>query len=310
MKKLCVIGSFNVDIFTTLDRFPMVGESVRTHSFDIFVGGGKGANQAVALGKLGADVRMVGKLGDRFYGPEYMKVLETNHVKCDTVIIEKDCYPGIAIVAVDGNSDNILFVYPGANDRVDIPFIESKWDVISACDIFLFQLEISLEPNLHVLKKLKALNKLIILDPAPAMKIPQEEVFSCADYITPNETELQAFSGIPVNDEEDIRKAAGILLDRGARTVIAKAGKNGAYIVTRDEFTHIPPFRVKALDPTAAGDCFNAGFAYSLAEGKDIYESARFANAVAALSTTAVGAQNAMPVLDQVIEFMKQSDKK
>ncbi len=304
MNKICVIGSFNIDVVTSVDRFPTVGETVPSHTFDIFVGGGKGGNQAVALGKLGADVRMVGKLGDKFYGPDYLAVLEENHVNCDSVVIEKDAFPGTAIVAVDKNSDNILFAFPGTNGMVDTAFIKQQWDSIRICDYFLFQLEIPLETNLYAMQELRKLKKTIVFDPAPARELP-EEIYRYVDFITPNETELMTLSGMPVDSTDDFRAAGESLIKKGVRTIIAKAGKRGAYIITDQEFTHVPGYKVKAIDPTAAGDSFNAGFTFALAEGRSIYESVRFANAVGALSTTALGAQSAMPTFTQVSEFIK-----
>lgn len=305
MKKICVIGSFNIDIVTSVDRFPVVGETISSKSFDIFIGGGKGANQAVALGKLGADVMIAGKLGDKFYGPEYMEMIKKNNVNCDAVILEKDQFPGIAIIAVDGNSDNIIFAYPGANALVDIEYINQKWEMISSCDCFLFQFEIPLETNIYAMKKLREMGKTIILDPAPAKVFP-DEVYRCVDFVTPNEVELQMLTGIHVKKESDFKAAAEKLLEKGARMVIAKAGKNGAYIVGSDEFTHVPGFKVKAVDTTAAGDSFNAGFAFALCEGKSLYDSVRFANAVAGLSTTGLGAQSAMPTIDEVNNFLSE----
>lgn len=303
MKKMCVIGSLNVDLVTSMDRFPRVGETIFTNTFEIFTGGGKGANQAFALGRLGADVRMVGKTGDTFYGPEYVRVLEENNIKCDTIAIEKNTFPGAAVVAVDGNGDNLLFVYPGANALVDIPFVEANWQKISACDIFLFQQEIPPETNTYLMKRLKELNKVLVFDPAPARAFSQE-LYNYVDYITPNESELETLSGMKVAEEKDFIVAARILIDRGAKTVIAKAGKNGAYVVDRDSYTHVKGYKVKTVDPTAAGDSFNAGFAFALGQGRDVLDSVRFANAVAGLSTTAMGAQSAMPTLEEVTGFI------
>ncbi|GCE27284.1 ribokinase [Dictyobacter alpinus] len=303
MKKICVIGSFNIDIITTTDRLPTVGETVFSNTFDVFVGGGKGGNQAVALGKLGADVRMIGKLGDRFYGPSYLEVLKAHHIHCDSVEIEKDMFPGTAVVAVDKHGDNLLFVYSGANEKVDIPMIERHWEAIAACDIFLFQLEIPLETNLYAMKKLKALKKTLILDPAPTTYY-HKDMLEYVDYVTPNETELAQLTGIAIEHPDDFQTASLFLVGKGASTVIAKAGKHGAYLCTAASFEHIKGYTVNVVDTTAAGDSFNAGFAYALAQGESTLASIKFANAVAALSTTVVGAQNGMPTLEQVRAFL------
>lgn len=186
MKKVCVIGSFNIDISCVMQDFPAIGETIFTDTWDLFVGGGKGGNQAVALGKLGADVRMVGKLGDKFYGPEYLQVLKKHNIKCDTVAIEKDTYPGCAFVGINKNSDNILFVYSGANMLVKPDYIRENREKIFECDIFLMQLEIPFETNLYAARELKGAGKTVILDPAPARRY-EEEIFQYVDYATPNE---------------------------------------------------------------------------------------------------------------------------
>jgi ribokinase len=304
LQKICVIGSFNIDVTASMNRFPKTGETVICDSFEILVGGGKGANQAVALGKLGADVPMVGKLGDAFYGPEYIEVLKQNNVKCSMVGMEQNMIPGSAIVAVDGNGDNLLMIYPGANARVSIDFIQSNWDGIIACDIVLLQLEIPDETNRYLAKMLHAAGKTIIFDPAPA-KEAAFTMFPYVDYVTPNETELESYTGIAAACAEDFHRAGRMLLDRGAKTVIAKAGKTGAYLITPTDFEYIPCPKVRAIDPTAAGDCFNAGVAFGLASGWDIHKSIEFAHAVAGISTTALGAQSAMPSYLEVVEFLK-----
>jgi ribokinase len=132
-------------------------------------------------------------------------------------------------------------------------------------------------------------------------------VFSYVDYVTPNETELQAHTGMPADSDDEILAASRELIKRGAKNVIAKAGKRGAYLVDKDDFIHIEGYKVKAVDTTAAGDSFNAGFAYAISEGMDIKEAIRFANAVGGLSTTAMGAQSAMPTIDEVNEFISKN---
>lgn len=303
MKRMCVLGSFNIDIMSQVNRFPKTGETITVNTFDLQVGGGKGANQAVALGRLGADVMMVGKLGDKFYGPDYVEVLKKNGVSCEAVEVVPGAFPGAAFVAVDGNRDNVLYIYPGTNALVDADWLDRNWDGISDCGVFLLQLEIPMETNLHLLRRLGRQERILILDPAPAKPLP-DELLTGADFLTPNEVELGMLTGMAVEHEEDFRKACRILLDRGARTVIAKAGKRGAYVADGNQFTLVPGFRVEAVDPTAAGDSFNAGFALALNEGRDVLSSVRFGNAVAALSTTAFGAQSAMPDRKQVEAFL------
>ena len=304
MSRICVLGSFNIDIMSAVSRFPRTGETITVDTFDVQIGGGKGANQAVALGRLGADVMMVGKLGERFYGPEYLTVLEQNGVSCEAVDVVPNAFPGAAFVAVDGNRDNILFIYPGTNALVDAGWIDGNWHSISSCSVFLLQLEIPMETNLHLLARLSGRDRILILDPAPAKPLP-DELLTGADFLTPNEVELGMLTDTGVVTESDFRNACALLLARGAKTIIAKAGKRGAYVADGTQFTLVPGFAVDAVDPTAAGDSFNAGFALALTEGRPVLDSVRFANAVAALSTTAFGAQQAMPSRNEVDLFLK-----
>jgi ribokinase len=311
MKSICVIGSLNIDLVATVERFPRPGETIAGIDFATYTGG-KGANQAVAAGRLGADVEMVGKVGDDFYGKKYLNVLEDNGVKTRGINVEPGISTGVAVIEVDSSGDNHIVVIPGANGKVDIDFINLKLDYILKNDIFLFQLEIPFNTVKFCIKKIKEFQrasgqkKIIILDPAPAVPL-KDEVLKCVDYITPNETEIEILTGIRIGNEDDIKKASLLLLDKGVKTVIAKAGGKGAYIVERNKFVHIPAPEVKVVDTTAAGDSFNAGFAFSLSQNKDPEDCVKFANMVASLAVTAKGAQEAMPDMKQVQDFINKT---
>lgn len=298
MKKICVIGSLNTDLVAVIERFPKPGETIGGLEFGTYPGG-KGANQAVALGKLGANVGMVGKLGDDLYGRQYIDTLLKSGVDVTGIGIEPETASGIAVIEVEASGENRIIILPGANGMVDCEYIESKLAYIMDYDIFLLQLEIPVDTVCHTLKLLKKCRKTVIFDPAPARRLP-DDIFNCIDFITPNETELEILTGIMVNSEEDMKKAAGLLLEKGAGTVIAKVGKRGAYIINKDVFFHSPVFDVKVVDTTAAGDSFNAGFAYGLSKGMNLNDCAIYANAIASLSTTAKGAQSGMPTIEQV----------
>jgi ribokinase len=306
MEQLCVIGSLNMDLVTTLENFPKPGETIFGESFKTFPGG-KGANQAVALGRLGGDILMVGKLGDDIYGTKYLEVLKNNNVRQDGVNIQKGISSGVAVIQVSNKGENNIVVISGANGQVDTKYIESKWRTIEKADIFLFQLEIPMITVIDTMKKLKAKGKTIILDPAPAAKLP-EEIFKYIDYITPNETEIETLVEKSIENEDDLKESAQILLDKGVKAVIAKLGSKGAAIIKKDEYISIPGFKVNAVDTTAAGDSFNAGFAFALAEGRDLKECVKFGNAVGAISTTALGAQEAMPTYEMVSRFINDKN--
>jgi ribokinase len=304
MKKICVIGSFNMDLVVTVERFSKPGETITGREFGAFPGG-KGANQAVAVGRLGADVKMVGKLGNDLYGKEFFQVLHKNNVNAENVEVEKNFISGIAVIEVDGFGENHIVIIPGANYTVDCSFIDRHLDQILENDIFLFQLEIPLETVTYAICKLKEYGKTIILDPAPVRPIP-DKAFESIDFLTPNEAEMEALTGTKITTETDLKRAIAVLLEKGPRNIIAKVGKKGAYIGSRTQFSHVPGFDVNSIDTTAAGDSFNAGFAYALADGKELRECVRFANAVGALATTGKGAQGAMPTLHQVCLLMME----
>lgn len=306
MKKLCVIGSLNMDLVTSVKDFPKPGETIFGESFKTFPGG-KGANQAVALGRLGADVLMVGKVGDDIYGAKYLEVLRNNNIKQDGVLVEQGISSGVAIIQVNSKGENNIVVVPGANAKVDTNYIESKLNIIEEADIFLFQLEIPLDTVVALMKKLKLKGKTIILDPAPATKLP-DEIFKYIDYITPNETEMETLVDRRIESDEDLKEAAQILFDKGVKVVIAKLGSKGAAIISEREYLSISGFKVNSIDTTAAGDSFNAGFAFALAEERNLEECVNFGNAVGAISTTALGAQEAMPTLEKVNEFISKRD--
>ena len=306
MSKICVLGSLNIDMSTSVDYFPHVGETIRLNSFDIFMGG-KGANQAVALGKLSADIMMLGKLGDQFYGPEYMNILKENDVDNSCVEIVPNEYPGIAFITVNKDKNNVIYIHPGTNYMVDTAYVDKYWDKISQCDIILHQYEIPIKTNIYLMKKMHKAGKTVILDPAPYLNVA-DDTYALCDYVTPNEVELSQITGMPVDNHDQFIAAAKALLKKGCGAVIAKAGKRGAYLITPDTTEFVPSYKVNAVDPTAAGDSFNAGFAYALSQGKSPIQAIKFANAVGGLSTTAMGAQNAMPTLKQVEDFLKTAE--
>lgn len=309
MKKICVIGSLNIDMAARTARFPARGETLPVDAFEVFVGGGKGANQAVAAGRLGADVRMVGRLGDRFFGAEYAAVLDANGVRRDAVDLIAGEYPGVAYIAVDAAGDNRIFVYPGANACVTPAYIDEHWARIADADVFLFQQEIPAAANLHAMRRIKEIpGKTVILDPAPAGGFAPESL-AYADLVTPNETELAQITGLRPESADGHRAACQRLHALGAGAVVAKTGARGAYLSVRDGgFTAIPGFRVAVVDTTAAGDSFNAGLAWGLSAGLALPDAVRLGHAVAALSTTRFGAQTAMPDRAALLAFLDAED--
>lgn len=297
MKKCAVIGSINTDMVARTPRFPAPGESIIGSLFQTEFGG-KGANQAIALARLGAETRMAGKVGDDLFGRNYLSHFAAEGVNTDSVGVEAGTTTGIADIWVTDSGENSIVSIPGANAKCDIAWMDAALDALADCEIFLIQLEIPLETVGHALKRLRAMGKTVILDPAPAAPLPAEWL-ACADYITPNETELQILTGeLPEDAPMEARMRR--LIDLSGCTVIHKRGAEGAFIGSEAGIQPVPGFSVRAVDTTAAGDTFNAGLAAGLAMEWPIPQCVRLANAAGALSVTGLGAQSAMPTMEQI----------
>lgn len=301
MGKIVVIGSANTDLVVKTDRMPSPGETILGGSF-MMSGGGKGANQAVALGRLGAPVRMAGRVGDDAFGRRYLDHFRRNGVDVRAVDAVAGTATGVADILVNAAGENCIVIAPGANGLCDLEWLDRALEATADCEIFLLQLEIPLDTVAEAVRRLRKMGKTILLDPAPAVPLP-ENVLSAVDFLTPNETELKAVtSGLPedVGIEERVRHLVG----GSGRVVVHKRGADGAYIGTRDGIEHVPGFSVRAVDTTAAGDTFNAGLAAGLAMGWPLRDAVRLANAAGALAVTAYGAQEGMPSLEQAQALM------
>jgi ribokinase len=294
-----------MDLVANVDRFPNPGETLIGREFNTYPGG-KGANQAVAARRLGAEVRIFGKVGDDLFGEQYLKHLRENGVITDGVIVEKGVSTGIAVIEVDGWGENHIVVIPGANNLIDPAYIDRQFPEILKSDIFLFQLEIPIETVVYAMRKLREHGKTVILDPAPAGATLPEDLFQYVDYLTPNESELALMSGARIGGDEKIQESSAWFLQKGVKAIVLKAGEAGAYLLDETDSKHLPDFPVHPLDTTGAGDSFNGGLAVALARGDGPEASIRFANAVGALATLAQGAQSAMPKMEEVEAFLKR----
>ena len=301
MKKICVLGSINMDLVTKTQAFPKAGQTVSGFEFRTFPGG-KGANQAVAAGRLGADVAFLGKVGRDAFGDMSLDSLRAAHV--DVSYIEREeISTGTASITVNAQGENCIIVVPGANGLVDVSYVQRNIKAIDDADILMLQLEVPMETVLWAAAYAKKAGKLVILDPAPAVVLP-DGLLACCAIVTPNETELSIVSQTDVKDEAGAMAAARLLLRQGVQTVVHKSGGKGAYLITQSETAHVPGFKVDVKDTTAAGDSFNAGLAVSLAKGHSLTESIRYANAVGAMSVTKMGAQSAMPTEAELTAFL------
>ncbi|QNK59075.1 ribokinase [Paenibacillus sp. PAMC21692] len=304
MKSICVIGSLNIDLVAAVERFPLPGETLTSVGYSTFFGG-KGGNQAIALGLLGANVSMVGKVGGDIHGSDYIRHLRMNGVDTAGIRVEQDAATGTAMILVDPQGENQIIISPGANGLLTPSDIDECWEQLLEADIFLFQLEVPIGTVAYAIKRLKGAGKTVILDPAPASQLP-DAIFKYIDYMTPNETEIKYYAGRHQQYVLQLKEAANILLRKGVNTIVAKAGADGAYLIRDVDLQHIAAYPSEPVDTTGAGDCFNAGFAYALATGSTPEEAVGIGNAVGALAIRQVGAQSAMPSKSELDTFLRQ----
>jgi ribokinase len=307
MSKVVVIGSANVDLTVKLERLPHVGETVPGGEFYTSFGG-KGANQAVAALKAGADVRFLAKVGCDQNGEAIIKHLEVLGLTSEGILRDESHHSGVALIMVDRKGNNAIAVAAGSNwnlTREDIRRAESH---ISWGEVLLIQLEIPLLAVKEALRLAKAHDLLTILNPAPAHPLP-EEVLSLADILTPNEVEAGSLTGINVGNVDEATRAAGKLLESGAKQVIVTLGKEGCCWVRKDSTQTFPSFPVVAVDSTAAGDAFNGALACVVAQGRPLQEAIRFGSAAGAIAVTRKGAQDSLPTRDEIMNLLIQLDR-
>jgi len=304
-RPIVVVGSINTDLVAIADKIPAVGETVLGTSFQIHPGG-KGANQAVAVARLGYPVRMIGRLGTDSFGDRLRAQMQAAGVDLSGVATCEET-SGVAVILVSSRGENCIVVAPGANAKVTPHDIEANLSAIREAGVVLAQLEIPLETVEYLGSLCRRESIPMILDPAPAHDLPLE-IFRDLAWLTPNESEAAFYTGHigSVEDATSPDETARTLLSRGCRGVLLKLGARGAYLATPDGIGQfVPAFPVTAVDSTAAGDAFNSGFATGLMLGKSALESATFGAAVAAISVTRAGAQPSMPSMAEVERFLK-----
>jgi ribokinase len=299
-KPIVVVGSVTMDLVTRTPRIPSIGQTLIGTGFDT-TPGGKGANQAVAAARLGYRTAMVGKVGDDAYGQELLENLK--HAGVETgAMTQTSGSSGLAPMFVAADGQNAIVVVPGANGTMDRAAVDDHAELIRSAGMVLCQLEIPMDTLAYTLDLCAKANVPVMLDPAPAAKLP-DAIWNQVAWFTPNETEAAFYVG----DEPDADKSAVRLFAKGLKGVVLKRGGDGAYVaVAGGKAEWVKPFKVEAIDTVGAGDCFNGAFAVALLEGKDPWTAARFANAAAAISVTRRGAQASMPSRAEVDEFLKK----
>jgi ribokinase len=302
-KPIVVVGSINLDLVAIAGRIPAAGETVLGSEFQMHPGG-KGANQAVAVVRLGYPVQMIGKIGSDALGDSLWAHLQKAGVGLDGVQRSSGA-SGVAMIVVSAQGENCIVVTPGANAEVTPEYVESHRHLIRDAGLVLTQLEIPVQTVGYVSDLCFQYQVPLILDPAPAQHLPPG-LLQRVRWFTPNETEAKFYApnGLGTNDEEASRACARRLLAEGPDGILLKMGARGAYLATKGIEERFDAIAVKAIDTTAAGDAFNGAFAVGLLIGKSPKESARFAAAAAAVSVTRVGAQPSMPVLEEVEQML------
>lgn len=302
--KILVIGSANTDMIVQVPYIPRPGETILGGTFST-APGGKGANQAVAAARAGGQVTFITRLGKDMFGDNALQGYHNDGIDTSHIIRDATAPSGVAMIYVAKDGENSIAVASGANMNLSPGDLMKAESALDSADILLMQLEIPLATVETAAAMAYEKNIPVILNPAPAQEL-SEDLLKTITILTPNESEAQLLTGIPVRNHIDAGKAAKALLDKGVKTVIVTLGGRGALIVDENGERLVKSFEVKAIDTTAAGDVFNGALAVALALGKMLDEAVRFANAAAALSVTRLGAQPSAPHRNEIESFQSK----
>lgn len=285
-KSILVIGSINKDLVVNTFRFPKEGETILGNNF-CTTNGGKGANQACAIGKLGGNVAMLGAIGNDNFGKDLSDALSSNNVNINNLLIKDNVSTGIAVITVTNDGANHIIVAQGANALITKDDIKEK--LIASFDIIVMQLEIPLEIAKYAASIAKKLGKTVVLNPSPAVKL-DKDFLSCVDILIPNETEIDIIGGIDY------------VLECGVKNIILTLGADGCELITRQNRKHFDAYKVNVVDTTAAGDSFLGGVVRMIADDKTIEEAIEFATKVSNITVTRKGAIDSIPTYNEVID--------
>ncbi|QKJ89189.1 Ribokinase [Paramixta manurensis] len=304
--KLAVLGSINADHILNLAQFPRPGETVIGKQYQIAFGG-KGANQAVAAGRSGADIAFIACVGEDDIGERIRQQLATDQIKIASVEAVAGNSTGVALIFVNSEGENAIAIHAGANAALTPERVISHQHIIAEASALLMQLESPLDSVLTAAKIARQHHTQVILNPAPATELP-DELLSLVDMITPNETEAEILTGIAVKSDQDAARAAAALHAKGINNVLITLGSRGVWLSENGQGQRIAGFRVKAIDTIAAGDTFNGALITALLEQQPMAQAVRFAHAAAAIAVTRSGAQPSVPWREEIDSFLQQQE--
>ncbi|HAT2609335.1 TPA: ribokinase [Kluyvera intermedia] len=300
--KLVVLGSINADHILNLDSFPIPGETVTGTQYQIAFGG-KGANQAVAAGRSGADIAFIACTGDDDTGERVRQQLISDNIDVAPVSVIANESTGVALIFVNGEGENVIGIHAGANAALSPALVDAQRERIAQASALLMQLESPVESVLAAARIAHENQTIVALNPAPAREL-SDELLALVDIITPNETEAEKLTGINVASDEDAARAAQALHVKGIDTVIITLGSRGVWASVKGDGRRVPGFKVKAIDTIAAGDTFNGALMTALLENLALDEAIRFAHAAAAIAVTRKGAQPSVPWRKEIDDFL------
>ncbi|MEJ5252840.1 MAG: ribokinase [Chthonomonadetes bacterium] len=301
MARVVVVGSANMDMVVRAPRIPRPGETVVGSQF-VMVPGGKGANQAVAAARLGAHVTFVARVGNDLFGDHNLEGYQQEGIDCRFIVRDEESPSGVALIAVDAQGQNAIVVAPGANMRLTPEDVERAEEAIAKADVVLAQLEVPIPTVIRTAELARKHGKRMILNPAPAPAQPlPAELLRHVDILTPNESEAQSLCKAP--DYSSPEAMGQALRALGVPVVIITLGGEGVLVQDESGMRRMPAYPVKAIDTTAAGDAFAGALAVALAEGKGVDQAVQFAQRVAGLSVTRLGAQPSLPYRAEVETF-------
>lgn len=300
MKKIVVLGSLNMDLVVRAPRHPQPGETLIGGEFQTFPGG-KGANQAVAAARLGAEVWMIGRVGRDAFGDALLRTVQQDGVNTTFIRQDEQATTGVALITLDAAGQNTIVVAPGANMRVTPQDVIESESAFDRADLLLMQLECPLEAVETAARIAHQHGMQVVLNPAPARRLPAT-LLAQTDYLLPNQPELRLLA----EGETDVKRAAARLLANGVRNLIVTLGEEGALLITPEIEEKLAAFSVEVVDTVAAGDAFAAAFCVALAEGKPLQEAVLWGNAAGAIAVTRPGAQPSMPTRAELLQFLSR----